>query len=201
MRDVLEKIFENREDNILEGRDENSWPAPYMRNKEKQLRSAAVLIPILEHSSGFTILLTQRTETMSNHPGQIAFPGGTKEVAESTPEETALRETEEEIGVSKETIEIIGNLHPTTTRMGYLMHTYVGYSNENNIQFTMLEDEVERLIEIPVSHLFDPINQALITWQGQSRLLSQLGFRVEDELIFGATARVINEFINLVGMK
>ncbi len=100
MRDVLEKIFENRENNFLEGRDKNSWPAPFMRNKERQLRSAAVLIPILEHNSGFTILLTQRTETMSNHPGQIAFPGGTKEVAESTPEETALRETEEEIGIS-----------------------------------------------------------------------------------------------------
>ena len=81
------------------------------------------------------------------------------------------------------------------------MHTYVGYSNENDIEFTMLEDEVERLIEIPIAHLFDPVNQALITWQGQSRLLTQLGFRVEDELIFGATARVINEFINLVKEK
>ena len=162
---------------------------------------ASILILLYENPDGILSTILQKRSQNVHHPGEIGFPGGRYEETDADLAYTAIRETEEEIGVAKETIEIIGNLHPTTTRMGYLMHTYVGYSNENDIEFTMLEDEVERLIEIPIAHLFDPINQASITWQGQSRLLTQLGFRVEDELIFGATARVINEFINLVKEK
>ena len=165
------------------------------------LIEASILILLYENQDGILSTILQKRSQKVHHPGEIGFPGGRYEETDIDLAYTAMRETEEEIGVAKNTIEIIGNLHPTTTRMGYLMHTYVGYSTKKALEFTMLEDEVERLIEIPVSHLFDPVNQALITWQGQSRLLSQLGFRVEDELIFGATARVINEFINLVRHK
>ena len=165
------------------------------------LIEASILILLYENQDGILSTILQKRSQNVHHPGEIGFPGGRYEETDADLAYTAMRETEEEIGVAKNTIEIIGNLHPTTTRMGYLMHTYVGYSPEKALEFTMLEDEVERLIEIPVSYLFDPMNQALITWQGQSRLLSQLGFRVEDELIFGATARVINEFIDLVRQK
>ena len=71
---------------------------------------AAVLVPLVERPDGITTMLTQRTNHLAHHPGQISFPGGHVDPGDGTPEETALRETEEEVGVHRRHIEIIGRL-------------------------------------------------------------------------------------------
>ena len=192
MRDVLEKIFEKREDNILEGRDENSWPAPNLRNKEKQLRSAAVLIPILEHNSGFTILLTQRTETMSNHPGQIAFPGGTKEAAESTPEETALRETEEEIGISSADVNILGRMSARDTATGYRVMPIVGLITPP-VSLKLAPSEVASVFEVPIEFIVNPSSHSLETREKCGKSHKYYVMPYNDYYIWGLTARILVE--------
>ena len=81
----------------------------------ENLRPAAVLVPIIDYASGAKILLTRRAEHLSKHAGQISFPGGKLDETDSTPEAAAVRETAEEIGVSKEYIDIIGRLDPYIT--------------------------------------------------------------------------------------
>ena len=94
--------------------------------QERALRSAAVLVPLIDRAEGMTVLLTQRTDTMSDHAGQIAFPGGSVEPGEVTPEETALRETEEEIGLSASMIEVLGRMNARDTGTGYRVMPVVG---------------------------------------------------------------------------
>ena len=113
MRDLLNKIFVGPGIGPNPCAPGNMWPAP--ANAGKQLRSAAVLVPLIDRVDGMTVLLTQRTDTMSDHAGQIAFPGGRVEPGEETPEETALRETEEEVGLSKTTIEVLGRMNARDT--------------------------------------------------------------------------------------
>ena len=100
MRDILSTIFDGPGVGPDPSAAGNIWPAPLAAGEERELRSAAVLVPLIDRADGMTVLLTQRTDTMSDHAGQIAFPGGRVEPGEVTPEETALRETEEEIGLS-----------------------------------------------------------------------------------------------------
>src|SRR6185437_16525462 len=74
------------------------------------LRDAAVLIPVVDHRDGATIILTKRTEKLRNHSGQIAFPGGSVDPSDASPQDAALRETEEEIGLDRSFVKVIGRL-------------------------------------------------------------------------------------------
>ena len=85
--------------------DDNPWYP-----EDGKLRPAAVLVPLVNHGDGLTVLLTKRTEHLSNHAGQISFPGGRADDEDDGPEHTALRETEEEVGVGRNRIEIVGHL-------------------------------------------------------------------------------------------
>ncbi|MBT6406345.1 MAG: CoA pyrophosphatase, partial [Rhodospirillaceae bacterium] len=86
---------------------------------DEELVPAAVLVALIEHAHETTILLTRRTENLAHHPGQISFPGGHMEAHDETPEETALRETEEETGLARCHIDIIGRLDDYQTRTGF----------------------------------------------------------------------------------
>jgi 8-oxo-dGTP pyrophosphatase MutT (NUDIX family) len=87
-----------------------------------------VLIPLVQRPEGLTVLLTQRTAHLTNHAGQISFPGGRAEDYDSSPIETALRETEEEIGLHRRHIEIVGVLPDYVTGTGYRVTPVVGWS-------------------------------------------------------------------------
>ena len=91
----------------VEGDEERHWS---QIAQQQPIRAAAVLIAIVLHESGPTLLLTQRNADLTDHPGQISFPGGRVEASDASPVETALRETEEEIGLSRRHVEIIGRL-------------------------------------------------------------------------------------------
>ena len=116
------------------------------------LTPAAVLVPLIDHHDGLTMLLTQRTAHLSKHPGQISFPGGHCDQEDKTPEETALRETEEEVGIHRQHIQIIGRLSQYHTRTGFDISPIVAIVQPN---FTLAPDphEVDDVFEVPLSFL------------------------------------------------
>lgn len=122
---------------------------------EGALTPAAVLIPLVERPDGWTVLLTQRTEHLTNHAGQISFPGGRAEVDDPSPVDTALREAEEEIGLRREWIEIAGFLDLYQTVTGFLVTPVVGFVTPG---FTLEADpfEVAEVFEVPLTFVLDP---------------------------------------------
>ncbi len=93
----------------------------------RPLVPAAVLIALIERNSGLTVLLTQRTEHLDDHPGQISFPGGRCDDTDEGPCHTALRETQEEVGVAAESVEVVGYLDPLPVITGFAVMPVVGF--------------------------------------------------------------------------
>src|SRR5580693_5241795 len=90
------------------------------------LRPAAVLVPLIEHKSGWAVLLTQRTAHLSAHAGQISFPGGRIEAADADAVAAALRETEEEVGLARANVSVVGRLDTYITGTGFEITPIVG---------------------------------------------------------------------------
>ena len=122
------------------------------------LRPAAVLVPIVEHATGLTVLLTRRTDHLHDHAGQVSFPGGRVEDGDVDPAATALRETREEIGLEPSFVELAGCLDDYETVTGYLVTPVVGFVRPG---FTLeLDDfEVAEAFEVPLEFIMDPANQ------------------------------------------
>ncbi len=117
-----------------------------------RLRRAAVLVPLVERPDGLTVLLTKRTDHLSSHAGQVSFPGGRAEELDSSPIETALRETEEEIGLHRRHIEIVGVLPDHATISAYRITPVVALVTP---PFELNADpgEVAEIFEVPLSFL------------------------------------------------
>jgi 8-oxo-dGTP pyrophosphatase MutT (NUDIX family) len=117
--------------------------------------AAAVLVPIVDHPSGLSVLLTQRATHLKNHPGQISFPGGRIEAKDGGPMEAALRETEEEIGLSRERVEVIGFLPDHAVISGFRVTPVVGLVRAG-FELRLDPEEVAGTFEAPLRHLLDP---------------------------------------------
>ena len=129
---------------------------PSMEISEKII-PAAVLVPLVERDSGITALLTQRTNHLVNHPGQVSFPGGHVEPMDASAEETALRETEEEVGIHRRHINILGRLDQYRVRTGFDVTPVVALVTP---PFKIKPDdyEVAKVFEVPLSFLMNPTN-------------------------------------------
>jgi 8-oxo-dGTP pyrophosphatase MutT (NUDIX family) len=151
---------------------------------------AAVLVPLVEREHGFTVLLTERTAHLSDHAGQVAFPGGRAEPEDDSPEETALRETAEEIGLTRDRIEIIGRLDTYVTGTGYAVTPVIGIVTP---PFDLEPDEFEvaDIFEVPLDFLMDAENHRLESrvWKGRRRHYYVMPY--EERFIWGATAGMI----------
>lgn len=161
---------------------------------------AAVLVPLVERENEFTVLLTQRTDHLRDHAGQISFPGGRVEPHDDTHEDAALRETEEEIGLIREKVEIVGRLDPYIVRSGFRVTPVVGFVQP---PFDVVPDpfEVADVFEVPLSFVLDSENhrQESRDYDGVSRSFYVLPY--EDRYIWGATAgMLVNLSTVLVGI-
>ena len=153
-------------------------------------RPASVLMPLIRRETGITVLLTQRTEDMPSHAGQIAFPGGRRQVEDIDATATALRETEEEVGLTRDFIEVIGALDLYRTGTGYQITPIVGIVTPG---FTMRADprEVADVFEVPLDHFLDERNHRIDSrvWQGRERRYYAMPYG--ERYIWGATAGML----------
>lgn len=158
--------------------------------EEAALTAAAVLVPIVLRDPGMTVIFTQRTAHLKAHSGQVSFPGGRAEPHDPTPEFTALREAQEEIGLPMERVEILARLPDYRTRTGFRVTPVVGLLQP---PFALTPDprEVDEVFEVPLAFLLDPKNH-----QRRTRLLQghEVGYYVMEfgsRTIWGATAGML----------
>lgn len=160
-------------------------------------RPAAVLVPVVERSSGLTILLTRRTPFLRQHAGQICFPGGRVEQQDLTPAHTALRETEEEIGLAAEKVELLGHLDDYMTGTGYRVTPIVGLVRQ---PFELFPDasEVEEVFELPLAFLLDTNNHQFNSVFQDGKSLKYFALPYRSHYIWGATAAMLINFYCLL---
>jgi 8-oxo-dGTP pyrophosphatase MutT (NUDIX family) len=156
----------------------------------KILTPAAVLVPLVTHPAGLTALFTQRMDHLLHHAGQISFPGGHMDPGDDTPEETALRETEEEVGIDRRHVEIIGRLNQYVTRTGFSITPVVALVTP---PFETNPDpkEDEEVFEVPLSFLLDPANHQRHSREFQGRDREFYAMPFGDYYIWGATAGML----------
>ncbi len=155
-----------------------------------KLIAAAVLVPLVDRVGGMTALFTQRTGHLANHPGQISFPGGHMDPGDVTPEETALRETEEEVGIERRHIEIIGRLDLYTTRTGFAVTPVVGLV-QPLFEITPDAHEVEEVFEVPLGFLMDPSNHERHSREHMGVVREFYAMPYNGYYIWGATAGML----------
>jgi 8-oxo-dGTP pyrophosphatase MutT (NUDIX family) len=154
------------------------------------LMAAAVLVPIVAHPSGLTVVFTQRTSHLKAHSGQVSFPGGRAEPEDPTPEFTALREAEEEIGLPMDRVEGVARLPEYHTRTGFRVTPVVGLLTPP-VDLKPDPREVEEVFEVPLAFLLDPINHCRETRELQGRTVGYYVVRYEKRVIWGATAGML----------
>ena len=154
------------------------------------LTPAAVLVGLVDRPGGLTVLFTQRTNHLLHHAGQISFPGGHTDPGDDSPEETALRETEEEIGLHRRHVETIGRLNQYVTRTGFSIIPVVALIKPP-FELTPDPEEVEEAFEVPLDFLLDPANHQRHSREigGQIREFHATPYR--EYYIWGATAGML----------
>lgn len=166
--------------------------------KKESLVPAAVLMPLVMRPHGVQVLLTQRTAHLHDHAGQIAFPGGRTEATDATSVETALRETEEETGLSRQHVDVLGVLPDYLTSTGFRVTPVVGLATPD---FTLAHDpfEVADVFEVPLQFLMDAANHRLHTAQivdGIPRRYYSMPFG--ERFIWGATAGMLRNLYHML---
>lgn len=167
---------------------------------DEQLTEAAVLFPIVDRQPEPTVLLTQRTAHLKDHPGQISFPGGRCEESDASPADTALREAAEEIGLAARHIKLIGYLPEYCTGTGFRITPVVGLVTP---PFDLSPDafEVAEVFEVPFSFLLEAANHKRhsIHYRGQLRHYHAIPY--QNHYIWGATAGMIMTLYQLLSRQ
>jgi 8-oxo-dGTP pyrophosphatase MutT (NUDIX family) len=166
---------------------------------EGRLIPAAVLFPIINRSDGETVLLTQRTAHLNKHAGQISFPGGRVEAGDRSPVETALRETEEEIGLARRHVEVLGFLPEYRTGTGFSVIPVVALIQP---PFALQPDpfEVAEVFEVPFAFLLDPANHQRHAAEVRGARRHYFAMPWQQRFIWGATAGMIRSLTARLGL-
>jgi 8-oxo-dGTP pyrophosphatase MutT (NUDIX family) len=205
-RHELRRLIEERLKDSRAPTDPNSAvPAGFSAEVDAAVRqyfpaapaAAAVLVPLVDHEDGLTVLLTQRATHLKNHAGQISFPGGRLEASDEGPLAAALRETEEEIGLSRQHVTFVGYLEPHLVLSGFWVTPVVGFV-QPGFPLALDRSEVDSTFEVPLLHILDPANH-----QARERTLGTTKVRVYDipygeHHIWGATAGMLISFYRLL---
>jgi len=183
---------------MLDARD----PKVIRDGQQPGYRHAGVLLPLLVEEGLCKVLLTKRTDRVEHHKGQISFPGGAVDKEDATIEETVLRETYEEIGLSREHIEILGRLDDVLTMASnYVVHPFVGRIIHMD-DLVINRAEVERVVKAPLS-LFHRANceknRYSVEYEGV--IYETPAYEYGEHTIWGATARMMENFMEIIGDK
>ncbi len=163
------------------------------------LPRAAVLIPLYTKDGLLHVLLTRRTELVEHHKGQISFPGGALDEGDPGLDACALRETHEEIGVDPRDVTLFGSLDDMVTVSNFVVTPYVGaVTRPAPYPFRPNAHEVAEILEVPIPHLLDERNLITEVRRIQGRDVPVHSFRYGDHIIWGATARMLKQFLDLI---
>lgn len=153
---------------------------------DKNLKSAAVLMPLFYNEGQYHVLFTERSEEVNAHKGQVCFPGGTYQPSDSNLLQTVLREVEEEIDLKAEDVEVLGELDDIRTiTTDYVISPFVGFI-PYPYPFKPNYKEIKEIFSVPLLTLMD------------ETIFRQYSYEYEGHIIWGATARILKQFIELL---
>jgi 8-oxo-dGTP pyrophosphatase MutT (NUDIX family) len=159
---------------------------------------AAVLILVYPRDGEERVLLTVRSELVEHHKGQISFPGGAHDEHDASPEDTALRETFEEVGVAPHEVEVLGRLDDVRTVSSFRVTPVVGALECAPRGFTPSPYEVAEVLEIPIAHLLDPAHYIEERREREDGIHIAPSFEYEGYRVWGVTARILDAFLSLL---
>lgn len=161
------------------------------------LMPAAVMLLLYRKDDDYCVLLNKRSMTVEHHKGEMSFPGGARDPEDSDFEDTARRETHEEMGISRDDITILGRLDDNVTRSNFLVKVFVG-TIPYPYEFRPSTHEIAEVVEIPMSVLRDPAS-----WRWDSRIedgerTAVRSYGYQQHLVYGATAKILDQFLDVV---
>lgn len=164
--------------------------------QDRHLTPAAVLIPIFYKGGAPHLLLTKRTTKVLHHKGQISFPGGSRDPEDASLLSTALRESQEEMGIHSGDIQVLGELDDIITNTRFVVSPYVG-TIPYPYQFTVNWEEIEDVLEAPVATLLEHshLDASAVT---PVRPYPAYTFKYDSHIIWGVTARILRQFLDVV---
>ncbi|MDX1386635.1 MAG: CoA pyrophosphatase [bacterium] len=158
---------------------------------------SAVLVPIVLAESQSHLLYTMRTDRVRDHKNQISFPGGVREKGDRNLQVTALRETQEELGLDPAGIDVLGELEDIYTPTGYRITPFVGLISEPP-SLVPNPGEIQEVIEVPLDHLLDPNNMKVERSEFFSQEFDMPFYYFKRHTIWGATGRITRELIDIL---
>ena len=201
--DLLDYFSRNQNDNPDPIFHPDSSVNRLMQDSSTPLRKASVLIPITRHKPGKAseIVLTVRSENLNSHAGQVSLPGGSEEAIDSSVVATALRESEEEIGLAQDNVEVIGRLGDMALPSGFQIKRLKEGGIpifEPGLEFVPCPIEVAEIFHAPLSLLMNPAsyNATTMTYNSQARKILELQF--ERFRIWGATATILYHLAQMI---
>jgi 8-oxo-dGTP pyrophosphatase MutT (NUDIX family) len=158
---------------------------------------AAVMLLLYPKDGEYCILLNKRSEQVEYHKGEISFPGGARDPEDSDFLDTALRETEEEMGINRTDVTVLGELDEVTTRSNFRVKVFVGEIRPS-YPFKPSAIEIAEVLEVPISSLRDPSNLRVETRWENGTLVTNYAYAYSEHLVFGATAKILQQFLDLL---
>ena len=195
---LVEQRFKLRAERLAAEAGDHALNPDYADHVEtREFKDAAILFALVESADQPTVILTQRSDKLNNHSGQIAFPGGRIDEGE-TPQQAALREADEEIGLPADSVEVLGTMGPYFSGSGYKIHPVVGVVRELP-ELKINEDEVAEVFHVPLAFLMDQASHEVESrfFKGNERFFYAMPYRdtavspTVERRIWGVTAGII----------
>ena len=161
------------------------------------LTAAAVMVLLYPKDGEYCILLNKRSEQVEHHKGEISFPGGARDPEDRDSLETALRETEEEMGIRRGDITVLGEMDEVATRSQFRVQVFAG-TIEFPYKFSPSAIEIAEVLEFPISALMDPANRRVETHWENGQPVTSYSYVHEKHVVFGATAKILQRCIELL---
>jgi len=179
---------------LIEGRLQNYQPRLIQR---EGVRNSAVMILLINKQNIPHLVFTRRTELVETHKGQISFPGGMQDTADADLFQTARRETFEEIGIEPGQLRLLGQLDDFYTVTNFIISPFVGLVT-GEFQYRINEREVAKVLEVPLSLFLESAHFEVKKWPYQNKSYDVYFYHFQEEVIWGATAFIVNRFIDRV---
>jgi len=158
---------------------------------------ATVMVLLYPKDGEYCILLNKRSELVEHHKGEISFPGGAQDPEDRDGLDTALRETEEEMGIKRADITVLGEMDEVATRSNFRVQVFTG-TIEYPYKFTPSAIEIAEVLHFPVSALLDPVNRRVETRWVNGQPETSYAYVHEEHVVFGATARILQSCIEIL---